>query len=386
MSASPTSPSSTLPGRAEQFSTRVCFFVAGFTFAAWAPIVPYVKDRTDLGDSGLGLLLLCLGGGSVAGMPLAGWLSKKYGCRLPILFAVQLVISALPVLSLASSLPLLALALFVCGVGLGTLDCVMNIQAIIVERASGRAMMSGFHGLFSLGGLAGAGLMTLLLSSGLAPFSAVMFIVSLTVAAMAMAAPYLLPYGAEGDGAAFAIPHGVVLLIGLLCFVVFMTEGSVLDWSAVFLTSIRNVDPSLGGLAYAAFSLTMTICRLTGDAVVERVGRARMLLAGPLCAAIGLFVVTLVPSSWGTVIGFGLVGVGCANVVPILFTAIGRQKAMPEHVAVPAVTMIGYLGILAGPAAIGFIAHAVGLLTAFILIAVLLLAVAAGGRFLRVDD
>ena len=384
MSAAP--PSSILPDRAEQMSTRICFFVAGFAFAAWAPLVPYVKDRSDLSDSGLGLLLLCLGGGSVAGMPLAGVLSKKYGCRPLLLAGALLAISALPILAFASSVPILAVALLVLGIGLGTLDCVMNIQAIIVERASGRAMMSGFHGLFSLGGLAGAGLMTLLLSYGMAPFSAVMIVVALTIAAMAAAAPNMLTYGAEGSGAAFAIPHGVVLLIGLLCFVVFLTEGAVLDWSAVFLTNIRNVDPAHGGLAYAAFALTMTICRLTGDAIVERVGRARMLLAGPLCAALGLFIVTIVPSSWGTIVGFGLVGVGCANVVPILFTAIGRQKTMPEHVAVPAVTMIGYLGILAGPAVIGFIAQAVGLVLAFTLIAVLLLAVAAGGRLLPVED
>lgn len=376
--------SASAPGRKEQFSTRAAFFVSGFTLAAWAPLVPYVKDRSDLSDAALGLLLLCLGAGSVIAMPLAGVLSKRYGCRPVLLVGTLFIVMSLPVLALTSFVPLLVAMLFIFGSGTGALDCVMNVQAIIVERASGRAMMSGFHGLFSVGGLAGVGVMTLLLSSGASPFAAAMTVSAVAVLTMAPAAPHLLPYGAEGDGPAFAIPHGVVLLIALLCFVMFLAEGAVLDWSAVFMTENRNVDPSMGGAGYAAFALTMTIGRLTGDAVVERAGRKAVLLAGPLCAAIGLLIVTLVPSAWGAIIGFGLVGIGSANVVPIFFTAIGRQTTMPEHIAVPAVTMIGYVGILTGPAAIGFVAQAVGLPMAFAAVAILVIGVAVGGRWLRV--
>ncbi|CAA2137957.1 MFS transporter [Hyphomicrobium sp. ghe19] len=376
--------SASVPGRKEQFSTRAAFFVSGFTLAAWAPLVPYVKDRSDLSDAALGLLLLCLGAGSVIAMPLAGVLSKRYGCRPVLLVGTLFIVMSLPVLALTSSVPLLVAMLFIFGSGTGALDCVMNVQAIIVERASGRAMMSGFHGLFSVGGLAGVGVMTLLLSSGASPFAAAMTASAVAILTMAPAAPYLLPYGAEGGGPAFAIPHGVVLLIALLCFVMFLAEGAVLDWSAVFMTENRNVDPSMGGAGYAAFALTMTIGRLTGDAVVERAGRKAVLLAGPLCAAIGLLIVTLVPSAWGAIIGFGLVGIGSANVVPIFFTAIGRQTTMPEHIAVPAVTMIGYVGILTGPAAIGFIAQAIGLPMAFAAVAILVIGVAVGGRWLRV--
>ncbi|MBY0558968.1 MFS transporter [Hyphomicrobium sp.] len=376
--------SASAPGRKEQFSTRAAFFVSGFTLAAWAPLVPYVKDRSELSDAALGLLLLCLGAGSVIAMPLAGILSKRYGCRPVILLGALCIVVSLPVLALTSSVPLLVVMLFIFGSGEGTLDCVMNIQAIIVERESGRAMMSGFHGLFSVGGLAGVGVMTLVLSSGATPFMAAIIVVVVAVAAMAAAAPYLLPYGAEGDGSAFAIPHGVVLLIALLCFVMFLAEGAVLDWSAVFMTDNRNVDPSMGGAAYAAFALAMTIGRLTGDAVVERIGRRVVLLAGPLCAAIGLLIVTLVPYAWGTILGFGLVGIGSANVVPIFFTAIGQQTTMPEHIAVPAVTMIGYFGILTGPAAIGFVAQVIGLPMAFAAVAILVIGVAVGGRWLRV--
>ncbi len=183
---------------------------------------------------------------------------------------------------------------------------------------------------------------------------------------------------------AFAVPHGVVLLIGSLCFVVFLAEGAVLDWSAVFLASERNLDTAYAGLGYAAFALTMTAGRLTGDAIVRRLGATRVIVLGGLTAAAGLMLATLAPAWEMALVGYALVGAGCSNIVPVLYTAVGKQTVMPENIAVPAITTLGYAGILAGPAVIGFIAHGSSLSVAFGLIAVLLLAVAASGKVLKV--
>jgi predicted MFS family arabinose efflux permease len=371
------------PGRAEQVSTRIAFFVAGFGMAAWAPLVPFAKARAGLDDGGLGLLLLCLGAGSILAMPLSGALASRFGCRRIIALATVVICLMLPLLAVVSDLLLLGATLFVFGAGVGSLDCVVNIQAVIVERASGRTMMSGFHGLFSVGGIAGAGGVSLLLVLGASPFVAALVVACLVAAAIAYAAPTLLGYGGAGDGPAFAVPHGVVLFIGLLCFVVFLTEGAVLDWSAVFLTSLRAVDPAHAGLGYAAFATTMTIGRLTGDAIVRRAGPTRVIVIGGLLAAAGLALATLVPSWIAGLAGFALVGAGCSNIVPVLYTAVGRQKTMPEHIAVPAISTLGYAGILAGPAAIGFIAHAASLPAAFLIVAALLVGVAVSGRWLR---
>jgi predicted MFS family arabinose efflux permease len=263
------------------------------------------------------------------------------------------------------------------------MDVTMNIQAIIVERASGRPMMSGFHGFFSLGSIAGAAGVTVLLSIGTSPLTATIVVVAGFAVALAAAGPHLLPYGGNRDGPAFAIPRGVVWFIGALCFVLFLTEGAVLDWSAVFLTSARGVDPSYAGVGYAAFALTMTIGRLTGDRIVQRFGSTTIIISGGLCAAVGFAIVTTVPLWSVSVLGFALIGAGCSNVVPVLFTSIGRQTTMPENVAVPAMTALGYAGILAGPAAIGFVAQATSLSAAFLIVAVLLSGVAASGRLLR---
>ncbi|MCJ2045552.1 MFS transporter [Methylobacterium sp. J-078] len=365
-------------------ATRLLFLIVGFGVAAWAPLLPLVKARAGLDDATLGLLLLCLGIGSLATMPVAGTLAGRFGTR-PVLAAAVLVTgAALVVLSRAAGLPVLAAALTGLGIGLGLLDCLMNLQAVAVERRSARPMMSGFHGLYSLGCILGAAGFSALLSLGLTPSAATLAVVAAIAAAFLAALPGILPaLGSESHGPAFARPRGPVLRIGLLCFVVFLTEGSALDWSGVFLIQERGLDPARAGLGYAAFSLTMTVGRLTGDALVRRIGRRRIVVLGALLAAGGLGLAIAVPLWPVTLLGYALVGAGCANIVPVLFTAAGRQNAVPAALAIPAVTTLGYAGVLAGPAAIGLFAHATSLTLALLVVAALLVVVAAGARRLR---
>ncbi|NHW99195.1 MULTISPECIES: MFS transporter [Pseudomonas] len=373
-----------VPGRLQQMSTRIAFFIAGLGIAAWAPLVPYAKARAGLDEGTLGLLLLCLGVGSILAMPLAGILATRFGCRKVATGGTLLICAALPLLATVSSIPALIATLFMFGAGLGTVDSTVNLQAVIVERASGKNMMSGFHGLFSLGGIVGAAGVSALLGLGLTPLAAMLVVVAVLIGALFKAVPHMLPYGSESSGPAFAIPHGIVLFIGGMCFIVFLTEGAALDWSAVFLAQERGIDTAYAGLGYAAFALTMTAGRLLGDRIVRSVGATRIILFGGLLAAAGLFLATFAPSWEAALLGYALVGAGCSNIVPVLYTAVGKQTVMPESIAVPAITTLGYAGILAGPAVIGFVAHASSLSFAFGLMAVLLVAVAIGGKTLKV--
>lgn len=361
------------PGFREQVATRIAFFVVGLSMGAWAPLVPLAKTRLGVDEGGLGLLLLCLGLGSILGMPLSGVLAARFGCRAVILAAALVSCSALPMMAWASTFPVLAGALFAFGASIGTMDVVMNIQAVIVERSSGRAMMSGFHGLYSFGGIAGAGGVAGLLVLNVAPLAATI-LVSLLVAFLLLTfAKGLLTYGSEEESPAFALPRGRVLLVGALCFIVFLAEGAVLDWSGVYLASIRNVPEARSGLGYVAFATTMTLGRLTGDMLVKTVGRTRTVFFGSLVAAAGYLLVVLVPNWPATVAGFALVGAGAANVVPVLFNAAGNQRSMPSNLAIAAVTTMGYAGILVGPALIGIVARATSLEMAISFIAGLLL-------------
>ncbi|MDD0967823.1 MULTISPECIES: MFS transporter [Pseudomonas] len=369
----------------ERLSTRITFLITGIVMSAWAPLVPLVKARTGLDDGGLGLLLLGFGIGSIVAMPFAGYLTARFGCRPVIICSTLALCAVLPILSYLAWMPGLALAVLLFGASMGMLDCAINIQSIIVEKNSGETLQSGFHGLYSVGGIAGAVAMTVMLSLGLAPLLCVLCLVAIILAALYKAAPSLLPYGTERDGPLFAVPRGIVLLLGSLCFIVFLTEGAMLDWSAVFLASHRGMEPSYGGLGYACFATTMTIGRLTGDSIVRRLGGVRVLALGGVCAASGM-AISLGFDSWqASLLGYALVGAGCSNIVPVLFTAAGRQQHMPQRVAIPAIISMGYAGILMGPAFIGMVAHLSTLTVALSGLVVLLLFVSYAARLLKVQ-
>ncbi len=210
------------PGISQQVSTRLAFFIAGLGMAAWAPLVPFAKARIGLNDASLGLLLLCIGIGSMLAMPLTGVLTAKWGCRAVILLAGAVLCLDLPLLVLMNTPATMAIALLVFGAAMGIIDVAMNIQAVIVEKASGRAMMSGFHGLFSVGGIVGAGGVSALLWLGLNPLTAIMATVVLMIILLLAANKNLLRGSGEPhDGPLFVFPRGWVMFIGFLCFVMF---------------------------------------------------------------------------------------------------------------------------------------------------------------------
>ncbi|WP_447871493.1 MFS transporter [Serratia fonticola] len=369
------------PGVPEQNATRLAFFIAGLAMATWAPLVPFAKTRINIDDGSLGLLLLCIGVGSIMAMPLTGLLTGKFGCRRVILLAGIALCIDLPLLVLMDSTLGMALALLLFGAAIGMIDVAMNIQAVVVERASNRAMMSGFHGFFSVGGIAGAGGVSALLWVGLGPLQATLIAVVAILALLLIASKNLLrESGGDKEGPMFVLPRGWVMFIGLLCFIMFLAEGSMLDWSALYLTTMRGMDHNQAGLGYALFSIAMTIGRLNGDRVVNAMGRYQVLLLGSLCAAIGLALAITIDSAIASLIGFMLVGVGASNVVPILFSAAGNQRVMPANLAIASVTTVGYAGILAGPAVIGLIAQVSSLTFALACVAALLLIVTASAK------
>ena len=370
-------------GRAEQHSTRLLFLLAGFSAAAWASLVPVAKAATGVNEGQLGLVLLCLGIGSLLAMPVSGVVSTCHGCRKVLMVCGVALCACLPLLASVQNVFTLAAALFFFGAMIGTFDCVMNIQAVIVERDSKRPLMSGFHGFYSLGGLLGAATTSTIMDLGVSPFATVSGIALAGVLLLMLIRRHVLPYGNPAEGPPFALPRGEVLFLGMLCMTVFLVEGSMMDWSAVMLTENHGMPVAQAGYGFAAFSLTMTFGRLTGDRIVARVGRRSVVTVGGLLAMGGILLATLVPLWQAALLGYAMVGLGCSNIVPVLFTAVGRQTSMPQSVAVPAMSTLGYAGVLAGPAAIGFIAHHSSLPMAFLLVAALMLFVAISGRFLK---
>ena len=268
------------PGRAEQITTRIAYLVLGVGVSSWAALVPYAKARLGLDEAVLGMLLLCVGVGSLLSMPFTGLISGRFGCRKVILVSGFIFLAMLPLLASVESVWLMALCLFLFGASIGMMDVSLTIQAVFVEQAAGRAMMSGFHCLYSVGGICGAGGMALLLGF-LAPHLAMLVICLFMIALLAAFGRHFLPYGSEGETPLFVVPRGIVLLIGVLCFIMYLSEGTILDWGALFMTAERGTEASRAGLAFACFSVAMAIGRLFGDRIVQALGDARVLGYGP---------------------------------------------------------------------------------------------------------
>ncbi|MBP2198459.1 MFS transporter [Pantoea cypripedii] len=363
------------------WSTRTVFLINGLGMSAWAPLVPFARDRLHLTGSMLGALLLCLGIGSLAAMPITGKLVARHGCRRVMLCSTALVLLMLPLLATASQTGVMALALMLFGAGLGTLDVAMNYQAVEVEKAARRPMMSGFHAFFSLGGIIGAATVSLLMSAGLSPLAAVGVVMVVMVLLLLRSQPGMMTTRLhQPDQPWLVIPRGWVAFLGLLCFILFLAEGAVLDWGALLLLQSPEMPATWAGLGYAVFSVAMTLGRFTGDKIIQRCGRYPVMLGGALAAAAGMTLAVMIPWPGLALLAFLLVGFGLANTVPMLFNAAGNQHDMPSNLAISAMTTLGYAGILSGPALIGLISQWISLSGAFLLIALLLLAVAASAR------
>jgi predicted MFS family arabinose efflux permease len=348
--------------------------------SSWAPLVPYAKARVHANDQHFGLLLLCFGAGSLLSMPAMGGVVSRYGCKRLIQLSAGAIFLGLVAVSVAPSSTLLAFSLFLFGASIGAIDVVMNVQASLVERQSGENLMSGFHGLYSVGGFAGALVMSGLLWLNTPLGAAACIIVSLLSLLLLLANSALLPYGDDKQERTkgFVWPRNYVLFLAVLAFIMMLAEGSMLDWSAVFLVDRAGMLEKNAGIGFTTFSIAMTISRFGGNSIIQRIGRRWTISAGALIAASGFFLVTLLANPAGSVFGFALIGLGAANVVPLIFSLASESGgALGSNISF--VSTLGYTGILTGPAVIGFVAHSRGFKVAFGGVACLLALVALSG-------
>ena len=345
-------------------ATHLMFLICGIAVSSWAPMVPLAKERTGLNEAGLGLILLSMGGGAILSMPFVGPLIQRSGSRKIILITGILASLVLPFLTIVDTPFALAAALFVFGATLGCLDVAMNSQAVVVQDRMSRPVMSAFHGMFSLGGLFGAMIFGLFLMIGLTPFISACIIAAALLIIVLTHFKYFLDHPEKEQGAKsfiLKLPTGPVLLLGIFCMITFLTEGALLDWSALFLRDDRGFSVSMAGAGYGVFSVAMAFMRFTGDGLVHRYGSDKIVFWGAGIAAIGLLVAVFSPWQIAVLAGFLLIGIGAANVVPVLFSAAGKADKNAPELGLAAVTTMGYAGQLAGPALIGFVANSTSL-------------------------
>jgi MFS family permease len=371
-------------GRA-RFAVAAVFCVHGAVTGSFATRVPWIQEHTGASAGQLGLALAFPAIGSVVAMPLAGTFAHRLGGRaaLRVLLALWTLSLVLP--SLAPNLVTLCAALFVYGATAGMSDVAMNAIGVEIENGLGKSIMSGLHGMWSVGALLGSasGALAAHLGSDARLHHALAAAV-LTVLGL-IACRGVLDVRSAPDAEPpprFALPPKAALLIGLVGFCAVFAEGASLDWSAVYLRDILDTSAGVAAASTTAFTLTMAVTRLVGDKVVDRFGSVRTVRTGGGLAALGGVLVVFAPNPVLAMAGFALLGLGVAVVVPLAFAAAGRSGPNASQ-AIAGVATITYTSGLIAPSAIGGIADATSLMVSFGLVTLLAFGLVIGAGVLR---
>ncbi|MEU6545704.1 MFS transporter [Streptomyces sp. NPDC046859] len=377
-------------------ATYVYFVLCGTLMGAWVVHIPAVEERVGVSHATLGGLLVLLGLGAFAGMQVAGPLTDRLGARVVVPATGVLCGAALVLPGLAHDPWTLAGALLVFGFCNGGLDVSMNAHAVHVEKAYGRPVMSGFHATFSVGGVLAALVAAGATAAGAGPVVTLAGVGAVSIVIALASARVLMPAGpaagetGAGDAARESSPAagrrgtaGLVWLLAVLALMVMLCEGAANDWSALHLKDVLGASTSTAAFAYGTFAAAMTTGRLLADRLGARFGSMAILRHGAAMAAVGITLVALGPWLWTAFAGWALFGLGLSGCVPQLFSAAGHADPAAAGANVSRVAGLGYVGMLAGPAVIGWLTHVVALNHAFVLLTLLCVTTAVGAGVLR---
>jgi len=367
-------------------AVAAAFLIHSTASGTWAPRLPAIKESLGLSDGELGTALVGLAIGLVVGTRVAGVPVDRFGSRPVMRAGFPLLAAALLLPGVAGNGVALFAGLLVFGVISGALDVAMNAQGIEVERVLRRPILSGLHGMWSVGLGIGAGVAALAATLDVEPLpqfavvAVVLAVASLVLLRGLLPAEHHVREDHERDAGVTALWTVPLVLLGVIAFCSFVGEGSASDWSAVYMTQELGTSAALGALAFAAFAVTMAIARFAADPLRTRLGNVTLVRGGSLIAAAGLGAALLIHEPAAGVAGFALLGLGLAPVVPIAFSAAGDLDARATGRLVGRVATIGYVGTVAGPITIGWLAEATSLRTALGLVVLLALVIAVSAR------
>lgn len=369
-------------------AVSLLFLMNGFVVGCWAPKIPDFAERLELTKFQLGLMILVFGLGSLTLMPIAGAQIAKHGSHVVSRATAACVLPILLALTLAPNIVTGAIALFLFGGFIGAMDVAMNANAVAVEKAMRRAIMSSCHAFWSLGGLIGSGLGGFVIAKlgvlGHAQLATVLTLIFLVIAwPMILADP---PHPDEKKEKTRLPMTPLPWLLGLMALFSMVPEGAVLDWGALYLRQEMDASVALSGFGFAAFSLTMAIMRFAGDLVRDKLGGVKTLRVCTLFAIAGMLIAALAPNAELAIVGFAFCGIGISNMVPIAFSAAGNVPGLKAGIGLSVVTTMGYSGMLVAPSAIGFAAEHVGFSAVFMALPVLLVVVLIFSKLARYAD
>ncbi|MFE7338868.1 MFS transporter [Streptomyces griseus] len=374
--------------RRARIAVAAVFTVHGAVTGSFATRVPWIQDHAGVSAGQLGLALAFPAIGASIAMPLAGRISHRFGARTALRGLLTLWTLALILPALAPSLVTLCAALFVYGATAGMSDVAMNALGVEVENRLDKSIMSGLHGMWSVGALIGSAAGTVAAHTGTdARLHHLVAALVLTALGLIACRGVLdLQSGPEEEPPPrFTLPPKSALVIGAIGFCAVFAEGASLDWSAVYLRDVLDSSDGLAAASTTAFALTMAVARIAGDRIVDRFGAVRTVRTGGLLATVGGLLVVFSPSPAAAMCGFGLLGLGVAVVVPLAFAAAGRSGPNPSQ-AIAGVATITYTSGLIAPSAIGSLAEATSLVVSFGVVTALAFGLVLGAGVLRSAD
>ncbi|MFD2513319.1 MFS transporter [Pontibacter locisalis] len=353
----------------QRLSLSLFFFLAGFNFASWTSRIPTIAGSLKLNEAELGSILLTMPISSLIGLPLSGWLVTKFDSRVPLTAAFLLNAVSLSFIGFADSSLLLIMALFLFSLSMRIFNIAVNTQAITLQKQFERKINGSFHGLWSLGGIVGVGVTTLLVSLKVSMVPHLLAVSVFSVLMTLITSRFLLrnDRSTTGNKLSFRKPDPAIVYMGLLVFFAAVCEGGMFDWSGIYFQQVIKEEVFTSG--YLIFMSFMALSRFISDRIIDRIGMARTYILSALLIFSGITLAIVFPTFWPAMAGFSLVGFGTASVIPMTYTLAGRSTKYSPGVTLSIIVTYGIIGMLIGPPLIGYIAHAFNLRVSFILFA-----------------
>ena len=348
------------------------FFFAGVIFSSWASRIPDVKDVFALNEAELGAVLFMLPLGALLALPVAGWVVHRLGSKRASVGSLLLYTVLLFLISKAHSVLSISIVLFLFGIIGNFANIAMNTQGLSVQQLLKKPILSGLHAMWSLGAFLAAAITGWTMSVG---YSMEMHfgMIALAAAGVTLFFSFSLIQDVAGElrQKVFALPNRGLLLMGVICFCVAMSEGAMADWSSLYYRQVVHELNKVSTVGYTAFALCMALGRFFGDRLLQALGYSSVLKLNGILVLIGMGLALAINSPVAVIIGFALVGLGVSSVIPIVYMLSAKSKSMAPSAAIAAVSSIGFLGFLFGPPIIGFIAQETGLRLALSIVAFL---------------
>lgn len=350
----------------QRIALSIYFFLSGICFATWASRIPTIKDLFNFNEAVLGSVLMIMPFGSLIGVPISGWLIAKYDSRTPLIYSFILFGASLISIGFAQTPFVLVLSLGVFSFCLRLMNISMNTQSLTLQNKYKKKIVGSFHGIWSLGGLLGVGISTVMLRLGVSIENHLLFIGTLVIITSIYIFQYTLKNDKSRTGNKFKLgkPDPFIIYLGSIAFLASLCEGGMYDWGGVYFKEVVKEDIFTYG--YLILMACMTLSRFTSDYMMEKIKLSSLFILSSIMIVVGISTAIIFPYLWPTLFGFCLVGFGVAGLFPMTFILAGTSKKYSPGMAISIISTYSIVGMFIGPPLIGYLAHAVGLKSSFL--------------------